>query len=157
MASGTNKEVVRVLLIGTDVPRNITLPRSSPRLACPGVYTAGHSGRGTEQGGLCEEFNKEHLSILLDKLHRLNQQSDVEMKVVDESAVKDNTDMTRDWLEVVTAVETILASSHPPSLVPAINSFLKEVLKYLTGVIKAENLMRDTHFHLLEKLLHTNR
>ena len=65
ITSGTNKDHVRVSILNSSIPRNLTLPRSSPRLATAGAHTSQRNGALTlEQGSKCDSLTKESLQFL---------------------------------------------------------------------------------------------
>lgn len=162
MTAGTTKAFVRVLLLDTDggagavaAARNLTLPRSSPRLAEAGVHSAGRRG---EQGLVCEEMNEERLMALKEQLkglyprrEQLNQEGKLEGERGGEQ--EQEQEMTKDiWQETIQAVETVLSSSHPPALIPTANSFLQTVLALLARVLQTDRAIEEAPLRLLQKL-----
>ena len=143
MAAGTSKDFVRVSIVNSAVPRNITLPRSSPRLAAAGSHTLKqNSNADIEEGSLCENIGKERLEELLDLAR----------------GISSTTPATETTLQDIScAVETILMLSHPPELIPSLNAFLKEVLVMLVRAIERDNCILEGYMNLLQKLFFVDR
>jgi hypothetical protein len=156
MTSGTTKDFVRVLLLGTEVPRNLTLPRSSARLAGPGVRSAGRRGGGAAaaEGELCEDLTLARLEELQQRVEDLDPQRQGQREGQGQRQGEGE-----GWHEVIVAVERVLTSSHPPALLPAVNHFLKGVLALLVRVVKEEEGegLGDAQLALLQKLLFVDR
>ena len=166
VSSGTTKDFVRVQLVRGAVGagpgpggaeqaaaatavaaaavRNLTLPRTSARLAEAGTRS-GSGGRrgGAEEGGACAEMTQARLEEVTQRAEGLGR--------------GDREGEGEGWQEVVEAVETLLSSSHPPALVPAVNGLLKAALGALVRVLQAERSISDEQLHLLQKLLFVDR
>lgn len=153
MSSGTTKESVRVAIVMTKVPRNLTLPRSSPRLSPPHTKSSGTRAGSAEQGTACVDMTKEFLEGLRQKMQRLLPVVSRDLAGTESVSWVDAGDSESVWREVMGAVETALTSSHPPPLVPAVNSFLRAVLTLLARLGQEGQGLAEDQLHLLEKLL----
>ena len=161
---GTTKSSVRVLLLdaGPVTARDLTVSRSSPRLAGPGVHSAGQSTVEMEaQGCMCEELTAERLKVLTEQLrvlypreqlHSEHKEGGTTMKEQEQEQGQEQGRSRDVWQETIQAVEKVLMCSCPPALVPTANAFLQGVLVLLARLVETKKAIEDAQLNLLQKL-----
>jgi hypothetical protein len=139
--------VVKVHFKGWAPKWDEVLSRASSKLAELGTHTSGKDtgwGKRT-QGNLCP-YTATALEKLRDWLQRKNSEGSVAS-----SPPSSTEDLISDFSQIREVAETILISAHEPALIPAMNSFLRDVLASIAKDLSMEIFSRGQQ-QLLSRL-----